>query len=344
MTDRVRCFGVLLAAALRCPARDGPHTAAVALCTEFTPEPCAVAAAFRPATGEVGLDVLRHCGVVGLVVRRRPAGFQPAIDRGHARANGTADCMTRQTQLMQPQHFLIAELAAISSVRPQAFLARNLRRYGRRWGGSLLRHGARSLTDSTAVTIHTALHGLAEIAEEVPSIRYLHGVRCALPGGISIGAGTVTGDNLDPVVTPQPGRKRVGLAVGQKVDDLVAFQVDQDGPVVLAAPPRPVIDSQHAGRRRQGHHRAVNQTQQGIRAAGMVSRPASRAPASPPRAKPSWHWMLPSRAVRRAERAEAAPAARQRSDADSRDCRSESGVPGPGHGRTPLPGRSISRR
>ena len=114
------------------------------------------------------------------------------------------------------------------------------------------------------MTIYTALHGLAEIAEEVPSIRDLHGLRCALPDGISIGAGTVTGDNLDPVVTPQLGRERVGLAVGQKVDDLVAFQVDQDRPVVLAAPPRPVIDSQHAGRRRQGHHRAMNQTQQGI--------------------------------------------------------------------------------
>jgi hypothetical protein len=28
---------------------------------------------------------------------------------------------------MQPQHFLISALAAISSIRPQAFLARSLR-------------------------------------------------------------------------------------------------------------------------------------------------------------------------------------------------------------------------
>jgi hypothetical protein len=34
--------------------------------------------------------------------------------------------MTRQTQPMQPQHFLISALAAISSIRPQAFLARSL--------------------------------------------------------------------------------------------------------------------------------------------------------------------------------------------------------------------------
>src|SRR4051812_21937095 len=127
MTDRVRCSGALLAAALRCPACDSPRAAAVALGTEFTPESCAVAAALRPATGEVGLVCSNIARLLGLVVRRRPAGLQPAIDGGHVRTNGTADCMTRQTQPMQPQHFLIAALAAISSIRPQAFLARSLR-------------------------------------------------------------------------------------------------------------------------------------------------------------------------------------------------------------------------
>src|SRR3954469_25508998 len=105
MTDRVRCCGALLAAALRCPACDGPHATAVALGTEFTPEPCAVAAALPPETDEVGLVCSDISGLLGLVVRRRPAGLQPAIDRGHARANGTADLVTRQTQPMQPQHF-----------------------------------------------------------------------------------------------------------------------------------------------------------------------------------------------------------------------------------------------
>ena len=131
MADRVRCSRALLAAALRRPARDGPHAAAVALGTEFTPELCAVAAALRPATGEIGLVRPDIAGLLGLVVRRRSAGFQPAIDRGQAGTDGTADRMARQTQPMQPHHFLIAELAVISSVRPQAFLARSLR-----WPGS----------------------------------------------------------------------------------------------------------------------------------------------------------------------------------------------------------------
>src|SRR3954470_18019311 len=108
MTDRVRCSGALLAAALRCPAGGSPLAAAIALGTEFTPESCAVAAALPPATGEVGLVCSDIAGLFGLVVARRPAGLQPAIDGRHARTNGTADFMTRQTQPMQPQHFFIA--------------------------------------------------------------------------------------------------------------------------------------------------------------------------------------------------------------------------------------------
>src|SRR5919107_984246 len=109
MTDRVGCSRALLAAALRHPARDGPHAAAAALGAGFTPEPRAIAAALGPATGEIGLVWSDIAGLLGLVVRRRSAGLQPAIDRGQARTNGTADFMTRQTQPMQPQHFLIAE-------------------------------------------------------------------------------------------------------------------------------------------------------------------------------------------------------------------------------------------
>ena len=82
------------------------------------------------------------------------------------------------------------------------------------------------------MAIHRALQGLTEITEEVPAICHLHGLRCTLPYGISIGASTVTGDNLDPAMPLQPGRERAGLAVRQQVDDFVAFQVDQDGSVV----------------------------------------------------------------------------------------------------------------
>ena len=90
----------------------------------------------------------------------------------------------------------------VTPVRPQAFLACSRRWRGHRWGGSFLRHGPRSLTDSTAVAIHPALQGLAQITEEVPPICHLRGIWCPLPDRIGIGAGPVTGDNLDPAMTP----------------------------------------------------------------------------------------------------------------------------------------------
>ena len=262
--DRVRCSRALLATAPRCPARDAPHASAVALGAEFTPEPCAVAAAFGPAMGEVGFVWSDIAGLLGLGVCRRSAGLQPAIDRRHARTHGTTDGMARQAQPMQPQDFLIADLTAISSICPQAVLVHSRRQRGFRRSGRPLRHGTRSLADSAAVAVHPALQGLAQVAKEVPAVGDLHGIRCTLPDGVSIGAGAVASDDLDPAVTPQPSRERAGLAVGQKIDDPIALQVDQNGSVGLAAPPGPVIHSQHARRRRQRRHRAMNQAQQSI--------------------------------------------------------------------------------
>src|SRR5689334_10049991 len=149
---------------------------------------------------------------------------------------------------MQPYHLIIALPTAVSPVRPQAFLTRDRRCGGRRWSDSFLRHGARSLTDSSAVAIHPGLQGLAQITKKMPPICHLRGVWCTLAHRIGIGAGPVTGDELDPTMAPQPARERAGLAVGQQVDGPVALQIDQYGSVVMAAPPCPVIDSQHARR------------------------------------------------------------------------------------------------
>jgi len=58
--------------------------------------------------------------------------------------------------------------------------------------------------------------------------RNLHGIRCTLPDG----AGTITGDSLDPNLLLQPGRERSRLLIGQQVDDLAALQVGQASPAL----------------------------------------------------------------------------------------------------------------
>jgi hypothetical protein len=143
--------------------------------------------------------------------------------------------VTGQAQPLQPHHLLVAQPAAVAPVRPQALLARGRRRQGVRGGGGLLRHGARGLANGTAATLHPALQGLPETAEEAPPVGDLLRVRRALPHRVGIGAGAIAGDDLDPAVPPQPGRECRHLPVGQQVGDPVAFQVDQDGPVGLWA-------------------------------------------------------------------------------------------------------------
>lgn len=187
------------------------------------------------------------------------------MDRKRAGADGTADRMTRQAQPMQPDHLLIAEAAAIAARRALLLLARG-RRHGPRRRSDLAGEGACGLTNRAAVTIHHALQGLAEVAEQMPAVGGLHGIRCPLPHGIGVGAGAVAGDNLDPFMALEPGGERGRLPVGQEVDDRVALEIDQDGPVALAPAPGPVIHAQHARGRRLRDHGAVDEPQQGVRA------------------------------------------------------------------------------
>ena len=65
----------------------------------------------------------------------------------------------------------------VPSVGPQALLARGRPRHGLRWSAALLRHGACRLANRTAATINPALQGLTQVAQEVPAIRDLHGIR-----------------------------------------------------------------------------------------------------------------------------------------------------------------------
>jgi hypothetical protein len=64
----------------------------------------------------------------------------------------------------------------------------------------------------------------------------------------------------------QPSRDRVTLAVGQQVDRPVAFQIDDDRAVALAAPPGPVIDADDARRRCWFNRHSPDQAQQGVAA------------------------------------------------------------------------------
>ena len=74
-------------------------------------------------------------------------------------------------------------------------------------------------------------------------------VRRTAATAVGVAGATVAGDDLDARVGLQPGCEAVRLAVGQQVNDGMAFQVDEDRAVALPSLPRPVVDPEHARRR-----------------------------------------------------------------------------------------------
>lgn len=87
--------------------------------------------------------------------------------------------------------------------------------------------------------------GVAQVAQQMPAIRDLDGIRGALARTVGIGAGPIARDHLYTGVLAQPGGQSLGLAVWQEVNDGVALQVDQRRAVVVAAAPGPVVNAQH---------------------------------------------------------------------------------------------------
>src|SRR4051812_37863981 len=98
----------------------------------------------------------------------------------------------------------------------------------------------------------------------------------------------------------QPVRHAVRLAVGQQVDDAVAFEIADDRAVAGAAPPGPVVEADDPGASGAGTAVARIRRSTVLALTGTAMRRANRAPGRPPRAKPMPCWRERSRSVRRA--------------------------------------------
>jgi hypothetical protein len=120
-----------------------------------------------------------------------------------------------------------------------------------------------------------------QVLEKVKSVGDLCCIRSPAAGTFRIYAGTIARDHLDAWVASQPRRDRIGISVRQKINDAIAFQIADDGPVAQPLAPGPVVDADYTRRswRTNAAARIIRSSVSPL--AGMASLRDRRAPGSP---------------------------------------------------------------
>ena len=125
---------------------------------------------------------------------------------------------------------------------------------------------------------HTAQR-IAGVAQQMPPVRDLDGLRRPLAGPVGVGAGAIAHDDRDGRMVLEPGGQGFALAVGQQIEAAPALEINQDRAVVAAPAPRPVVDPEHTRfwrRRQAGLADAAQQGRAADRHAGPGGQPRAR--------------------------------------------------------------------
>ena len=112
---------------------------------------------------------------------------------------------------------------------------------------------------------HTAQR-ITAVAQQMPPVGDLNGLRRSLAGSIGVGAGPIADDDLDRRMVLEPRGQGLGRAVGQQVDAAPALEITEDRAVALAFAPGPVIDAEDTRRERRIEIGLADAAQQGRRA------------------------------------------------------------------------------
>src|SRR3954454_2120501 len=106
-------------------------------------------------------------------------------------------------------------------------------------------------------------HRLSQVLRQMETVCNLHGVRSTTRGAIGVGTTPIPTDDLDTRTALQPGCQGVGRPIWQQVNNLVLLQINQDRPVGMALPLRPVVDPKRPWRGSLDHGRPADQSEQG---------------------------------------------------------------------------------
>ena len=91
------------------------------------------------------------------------------------------------------------------------------------------------------------LQGLGHILEQVKAVRDLDRRGCALTGAVRIGFRAIAGNDLDPRMSLEPLGEGAGVAIGEEGHGVVPLQIDEDRPIRLPFPIRPIIHPEDGG-------------------------------------------------------------------------------------------------
>ena len=126
------------------------------------------------------------------------------------------------------------------------------------------------------MVIEHAAERITAVAQQMPPVGDLDGLRRPRAGSIGVGAGPIAHDDLDRRMVLEPRGQGLALPVGQQLDPAPALEITEDRAVVAAL--APVIDPEHT--RRERRIEIADAAQQGRRA--MPIRAAMCAPGLPP--------------------------------------------------------------
>jgi hypothetical protein len=112
----------------------------------------------------------------------------------------------------------------------------------RRFVGDLLGN----MPNASMLAVNNGANRITQVAQQVPPVGDLNGIRRPLAGAVCVGAGAIAGNDLNTGMAAQPCGQAFGLSIGQQVDNRIALQINQDRPVAVSATPRPIIDGKDA--------------------------------------------------------------------------------------------------
>lgn len=220
---------------------------------------------------------------------REVAGGEPPGDGVAADARPVLDGQRRESLRRERGHLFVASRAGAPGKPPSRSGARGPGVHGGagppRFDGA---RAGRSKSGTAACTARRWRSRARSTASGGFRRRWKRSATCTASDAPSVApsAYAPAGNDLHAGVSSQPRGECRGLAVGQQIEHTVTRQVDQDGAVALALPPRPVVDAQHPHRRGRGRAGAIltrsYDPAPALRSAstGTARRPPSIAPTS----------------------------------------------------------------